>query len=258
MGGKISKLAAIAFGLVLLLGVGVGTAVSGRFEAGNIVVWDHGGISPKELPRHRPAPISGIFNARIGTKDGTHPPAAQTLRIDFDKTIQIDTRGLSTCSRGQLQDRSTTGARRACSDAIVGEGKAEVAVEFAEQPPFTAKGTILAFNGGTRGGKTRLLIHTYVDVPTPSAVVVETTISHISRGHYGLHTVTTIPQIAGGAGSITGFKMHLGRRFAFKGRERSYLMASCPTGRYYVEGHAAFSDGTIVHVTHVLPCTPTG
>jgi hypothetical protein len=83
-------------------------------------------------------------------------------------------------------------------------------------------------------------------------------ITHIRRGHFGLHTVTTIPVIAGGAGSVTRFNLDLGRRFTYQGQRQSYLTASCPTGTYFAEGQALFSDGTILHITHAFPCTPTG
>jgi hypothetical protein len=159
-------------------------------------------------------------------------------------------------SAGKLKARSTTAATRACPGAIVGSGTAEVEVAFPEQKPFTAAGPLTAFNGGVHGGTTLLFIHAYIDVPTPTAVVVETRITKETKGRYGMHTVTRVPSIAGGAGSPVGFDLKLGRRFIYQGRRKSYLTASCPTGAYYTQGHVDFSDGTVLHVTHPLPCTP--
>ena len=42
---------------------------------------------------------------------------------------------------------------------------------FPEQTPIDAKGPIILFNGGVHGGTTLLFIHTYVDVPAPTAVI---------------------------------------------------------------------------------------
>jgi hypothetical protein len=95
-------------------------------------------------------------------------------------------------------------------------------------------------------------------VPAPTAVVATVKITKINRGHFGLHTVTKIPLIAGGAGSVTSFEITLGRSFAYQGKKRSYLTASCPTGTYFTEGQALFSDGTVLKITHALPCTPIG
>jgi hypothetical protein len=225
---------------------------------GNLFLRDDGGISPSRLPRHEQAPISGHINAQIGTVDGSHPPAIEHVEVDFDKTIQIHAQGLPVCKEAQLVARSTADARKACSDAIVGTGEGEVEVAFPEQAPIHATGPILLFNGGVSGKTTRLLIHTYVNVPAPTAVIVPVEISQIRRGHYGLHADAQIPPITGGAGSVTKFKLNIGRSFTYKGRKRSYLTASCPTGTYFTEGEVEFSDGTKLGLTHALSCTPKG
>jgi hypothetical protein len=95
-----------------------------------------------------------------------------------------------------------------------------------------------------------------VAVPAPTAVVATVEITHIHRGHFGLHTVTQVPPIAGGAGSVTKFEAKIGRKFTYKGKSASYLTASCPTGHYFTEGSVLFSDGTTASLAHILPCTP--
>jgi hypothetical protein len=177
---------------------------------------------------------------------------------DIDKTIRLHARGLPTCPEGRLVAQPTAAAKKACPDAIVGTGEGEVEVAFPEQKPFSAKGKLLIFNGGTRGPATRLFIHTYVDVPTPTAVVATVTITPTHRGHFGMHAVAQIPVIAGGAGSVTMFKLDIGRSFTYGGRRQNYLTASCPTGHWYTEGRIEFSGGTTLKVFHAFPCTPIG
>ena len=227
-------------------------------QVGNLFLRDNGGISPTKLPKDRQAPISGHLNAQIGTVDGSHPPAIESVVADFDKTIQVNAKGLPTCRRGQLVARSSAAAKAACPDAILGTGQAEVEVAFTEQTPFSARGPIVLFNGGVHGGVTLLLIHTYVAVPAPTAVVVTAKLTRIHRGHFGIHVDARIPPIAGGAGSATSFKITIDRKFTYRGKRESYLTASCPTGTYYAEGTVKFSDATRLKVTHALPCTPTG
>lgn len=227
-------------------------------QVGNLFLRDNGGILPSKLPKHKQAPISGYINAEIGTVDGSHPPAIESVVVDFDKTIQINAEGLPTCKQSELVARSTTDAKKACADAIVGSGKGEVEVAFPEQKPFAATGPITLFNGGVRGTTTLLLVHTYVDVPAPTAVIVPVKISQIHRGRFGLRADAKIPAIAGGAGSVTKFKLKIGRKFTYKGKRESYLTASCPTGSYYTEGDVRFADGTRLGLTHILPCTPMG
>jgi hypothetical protein len=225
---------------------------------GTLFLRDNGGISPTKLPKDRQAPISASLNAQIGTTDGSHPPAIKSVVADFDKTIQVNARGLPVCKKGQLEARPTAAAKKACPDAIVGMGEGEVEVAFPESNPFAAKCPIVLFNGGVHGATTLIFIHTYVAVPVPTAVVATVKITSIHRGHYGLHTVSQIPAIAGGAGSVTKFKLTIDRTFTYRGRRESYLTASCPTGHYYTEGKVQFSDGTTLKITHVLPCTPMG
>jgi hypothetical protein len=225
-------------------------------RAGNLFLRDNGGIFPSKIPRHSQVPISGRIEAEIGTVDGSHPPAVTTANIDFDKSIQVHADGLPICRPSQLIARSTVAAKKACPAAIVGSGTGEVEVAFPEQAPFTASGPILLFNGGVQGGTTRLFVHTYVGVPAPTAVTVPVTLTQIHRGHYGIHAVAQIPKIAGGSGSVIGFKLTLGRRFTYKGKQESYATASCPTGHYYTEGHILFADGSSLQGTHILPCTP--
>lgn len=248
---------AIGAGLALVVAAGA-LAKPHVIRAGNLFLKDDGGIFPSKLPRHSQVPISARIDADIGTIDGSHPPAVETLNIDFDKSIQVNAKGLPVCKRGQLTARSSEDAKKACPDAIVGSGKGEVEVAFPEQKPFTATGPIILFNGGVHGGTTLLFVHAYVDVPAPTAVVATVEITRIDRGHYGIHTVSQVPRIAGGAGSVIGFKLTIGRKFSYRGKKESYLTASCPTGHYYTEGNILFADGVTLQGTHILPCTPKG
>ena len=256
---KRNRIYATAFGAGLAL-VFAAVAFGARQEecAGNICIADNGGISPSKLPKHGSAPITARIFGEIHTRDGSHPPALQTLELDVDKTIAIDAVGLPTCRAGQIQARSSAEAKRACRSAIVGSGSAEVEVEFPEQPPFRSTGPLTLFNAGVHGGTTSVLLHAYVDVPAPTAIVVPATVTRIHRGRFGLHIAAKVPKIAGGAGSPTGFELKIGRRFTYRGRQKSFLTASCPTGRWVTKGQVAFDDGTQTGLTHVFPCTPEG
>lgn len=227
-------------------------------RVGNLFLADNGGISPSKLPRHEQAPISAFIHGEIGTTDGSHPPAVEDITVDFDRTIQVNAKGLPACTAGELEARTTAAAKQACPDSVLGTGKGEVEVAFAEQRPIVARGPIYLFSGGVRGGTTVLLIHTYVAIPAPTAVVVRVEITKIRRGHFGLHTVADIPPIAGGAGSVTEFELSIKRRFVHRGEEVSFLTASCPTGSYYTEGEVLFSTGVEMGLRHALPCTPMG
>jgi hypothetical protein len=250
---------AVAAGLLLLLGLAT-AAVAARQEvrAGNLFLVDNGGVFPKALPKHEDAPASARLEGEIGTIDGTHPPAVRTVTIEVDKTIQVDAKGLPVCRFSQIEARETSMAKKACADAIVGSGEGEVEVAFPEQAPFSAKGPIVLFNGGVHGGTTTVFVHAYVAVPAPTAIVTTAKLTRIHDGRYGMQIVATIPRIAGGAGSVTKFRIDVGRRFTFRGNPESFLSASCPNGEYRTRGLVRFSDGTRLGETHGFPCTPKG
>lgn len=254
---QLVRITVVATGLTLLVAAAA-LAKPEVVRVGPLFLRDNGGISPTKLPRNEMAPISANLNATIGTTDGSHPPAIRSVNLDFDKTIQVNARGLPGCTERQLVARSTVAAKNACADAIIGSGKGEVEVAFPEQQPFSATGPIVLFNGGVHGGTTLILIHTYVAVPAPTAVIATAKLTKIHRGRYGTHVVARIPSIAGGFGSVTKFKITIKRSFTYKGKKQSYLTASCPTGHYYTEGEVGFADGTTLGITHVLPCSPAG
>jgi hypothetical protein len=247
----------IATGLVLALAA-VAPAARQVVHAGNLFLADNGGIFPSVLPKHGSAPVRARLEGEIGTLDGTHPPAIETIALDIDKTIGVDARGLPTCRYGQIQSRETSLAKRVCQGAIIGSGEAEVEVAFPEQAPFSAKGPVLLFNGGVHGGTTLVLVHAYVAVPAPTAIVTTAVLTRIDRGRFGLHIDAHIPRIAGGAGSVTRFRLDVGRKFVRAGQTVSFLTASCPNGQYVTEGQVQFSDGTRLGETHAFPCTPKG
>ena len=226
--------------------------------AGNICVADDGGISPTTLPRHEKAPVSARLNGEISTRDGSHPPAFESIDIKIQDNVAIDPVGIPTCSAGQLQATSSSAAKRACGDAIVGSGEAEVEVAFPEQAPFRSAGPLILFNGGQKGPTTTLLLHAYVNVPAPTAIVVPATVTRIHDGPFGLRIQATVPKIAGGAGSVTKFGLKVGRKFTYKGKKKSFLTASCPNGVWIAKGEAKFVDDTVLHISHPFPCTPKG
>jgi hypothetical protein len=248
---------ALAAGLALVFA----TLASGERKvwcAGNICIADDGGISPSKLPRRGKAPVTARLTGEIETRDGSHPPALRTLDLEIDKTIEVDAVGLPACQAKRIEARNTAAAKSACPTAIVGSGSAEVEVAFPEQAPFSSAGPLVLFNGGVRGGTTTLLLHAYVDVPAPTAIVTRATVTRIHRGRFGLEISARIPKIAGGAGSVTRFELKVGRRFTYKGRRKSFLTAGCPTGTWVTRGNVLFADESRLGITHPFSCTPVG
>src|SRR3954454_24329938 len=224
MKGKLICITAMA---AALAAIAAGTALGDRGTrqehcAGVLCVGDNGGISPTKLPKHGSAPVTARIEGEVTTRDGSHPPALQDLEAEIDRTLAVDAIGLPTCRKSQLEASSSATARKVCGDAIVGSGTAEVEVAFPEQKPFRSTGPLLLFNGGVHGRTTNVLLHAYVDVPAPTAIVVKATVTRISRGRFGLHLEAHIPKIGGGAGSARSFDIKIGRRYTYRGRKKSF------------------------------------
>jgi hypothetical protein len=226
--------------------------------AGNLVLKFDSSITPKKLWKARLTPIRFKIGAQISTKDGKHPPAAKTFEGEVDKNGALNPKGLPACSPGKLEARTTEQAKAACKTSIIGEGFAEAEVEFPEQAPFNAKGPLIVFNGGGTPAKTKIYVHVYANVPAPTAFITPVTVTKVHNGKYGLHIDSKIPTVAGGAGSLTRFEITNYKTFTYKGKKQSYFLAKCPSGHLFGEGNVAFSDGTRLKGSVVVPCTPKG
>jgi hypothetical protein len=244
--------------LAIVMAVAVaGIAVAAKptvVRAGNLVLKINGGFAPKKLPKQEPAPIRLFGSGNISTVDGSHPPVAKTITIDFDKQGAINARGLARCTTGRLQARPTGAAKSACRKAIVGKGSTTVRVAFPDSTPFNATGPLVFFNGGVRGGTTTVLIHAYVAVPTPTAIVTTVKVKRIRKGRYGTRAEASIPVIAGGSGAVTRFNLSIKRSFSRGGKPQGYLLARCGRGSLAAHGIGTFSDGTRLVGTIVRPC----
>jgi hypothetical protein len=226
--------------------------------SGNLKITANGSFSPNALPKNEFAPITLNANGKVETLDGTHPPALKELVIETDKNGAINAKGLQACTAGKLEATTTEAAMAACKPALVGEGKTDIEVAFPEQPPFIAKSALLAFNGGVSGGKTTIYVHAYLSSPVSAAVVTTVKVMKVHHGRYGLKSVALVPKIAGGYGSPIDFSIKLGRKFTYKGKQQSYLLAKCPDGHLNAKGVALFSDHSRLAGSLIRTCTPKG
>jgi hypothetical protein len=248
---------------ILVLGAALAVAVAGIataekptiVQAGNLKLTLNGGFSPKKLPKKgKGAPISLNVSGKIQTLDGSHIPALKEVVVETDKNGSIDTKGLPTCTAGKLQAQDTIHAEKACPTAIIGKGKTNIEVEFPESNPFIAKSKLLAFNGGTSGGKTTIYIHAYLSSPVSAAVVTTVKISKVHNGRYGTKSVASIPKIAGGYGSVKEFELNFTRGF----KNTPFLFAKCTDGHLNAKATSVFTDGSKLTGSFVRTCTPKG
>jgi hypothetical protein len=262
--GPRRAIALTAIGALLALTAIVASALGAEkpitVKAGNLVLTFNGGVSPKALSKTKMEPISLNVSGKIGTADGTHPPALTEVVIDTDRNGTIDVRGIPTCKQGQLEAQTSANAEKICKPALLGTGTTDVEVLFPESSPIPIKSKLLAFNGGTAGGTTTLYIHAYLTNPIAAAIVTTVKISKEHKGPYGTRSIASVPKIAGGAGSVTAFDLNFPKKlFTYKGVKHGYLLAKCSNGKFLAQAEAKFSDGTKVGPAQVVrACTPKG
>ncbi len=219
---------ALALAGVLSLGVAaVASAVQTTLRAGNLVVTFGGTTSPKAMPKNDYTPVTTNIFGKISTSDGTHPSALRQVDFDIDKDVKINVKGFPFCKSGELTARDTKAAMKVCGDAVLGSGVAHIEVAFPEQKPILVTSPITIFSGGESGGKVKLLIHVFLTVPVPAAIVTDVT---ITKKGTGIATVSKVPVAAGGSGSAIDFKFKLGKTYSYKGKKYGYFEAKCPDG----------------------------
>jgi hypothetical protein len=256
----------LALAAALSVGVvAVANAVQITLRAGNVVTTFGGDAKPKALPKSKYAPVKTHIFGKIGTANGNHPPALREVEVDFDKDVKINVKGLAVCKPGQLTARNTAAAMKVCGKSKIGSGISHVEIAFPEQKPIKVTSPLTVFSGGEKGGKVKLLIHIFITVPVPAAVVTDVT---ITRKGSGIHSVAKIPVVAGGSGSAIDFDFTVGKTFTYKGKKVGYGEAKCPDGVFKVNVKKVLfkneaqtpGEGASTQLKGALavPCTPKG
>lgn len=238
---------ALAAVLALVAVVGVASARAPKPSQHPTAVNDlppvfNGGFSPKALPRLVRAPISWRFEVDFATPDGSHIPALQEMTTELDRNVALQTVGLPPCRPPMEMEGHTI--FELCRESIIGKGRASFEIQFEESKEVVVESPVTVFFAGTKDGVSQLFLHMYITLPVPSSVSASMKLERSGQGPYGLVATTSVPKIAGGAGSIATLDVALHRVYEYKGRRRSLFSARCPNGRFLTRSSVSFVDGT--------------
>ena len=254
----------VALSVVVVLSVSVGAIVAAgnpiTIRAGNLILHADLSMSPKALPKGEMAPITVRASGSAETADGSHIPPAKTLDLHVDKHMRVESTGLPSCTVGKIEATPPAQAMKACGGALVGRGFVTAEVEFPESAAFSARGPLLIFNGpASPAGPAYpdMLFYVYVSVPAPTAVIVHTKLAKDS-GKYGFTISTTIPVVAGGSGSLTGFELTVDRQWTYKAAAALLSECGVPRRPLLNQVDATFLGGPDVDGTLVSSCQPKG
>lgn len=194
-----------------------------------------GRFAPKFLPGVDGAPVKLHLANRIGTPDGSHPPALRELQLEIDRHVEVDVSGKPMCRRAQIEASDPEEVKKRCRVAIVGDGTMAVEIAISGSAPVSTRGRTFVLNGGVHQRVTTLLIYSYFTAPVPAAVVNSIEIRRIRDGRYGLKATLPLPVIAGGSGSTTRFDLTI---------DKGILFATCPSHDLRLRSTAVFADGS--------------
>jgi hypothetical protein len=232
-------------------------------ERGGLFVKFSGGIAPNALPREARAPIAVSISGTVKTLSGERPPALRRIVIAINRGGRLDTEGLPTCRRSQIEPSTSQEALNTCGSALVGGGSYAAQVAFPEQTDFPSQGQILAFNAVV-GGQRAILAHIYGTEPVPITRII---VFHIrdSGGTYGTVLTGSLPVSLNRYGYVRRLSLSLHRNFTYRGQPHSYLSAACPApsgfpGATFPFAHAAmtFDDGRTLSSTLTRSCKVRG
>jgi hypothetical protein len=228
--------------LLCALSLFAASAAAERSQDGTLIVSFNGGITPRKLPRHRPAPVAVHLSGRVLTSDQTPLPRVNWIRLELAWRGVLDTHGLPVCPRRRLRGSNSKQARESCPGAQVGNGRLFARVFIPNQPPFAIRAQIVAFNGRTMAGRPVVLVHSYARTP-PVAFVIPFSVHH-KPGTFRTVLVALIRRSAGPWPHVANFQVSISRSFRERGEKRSYLKASCPVPKGFTAGFLSFARAT--------------
>lgn len=216
----------LAAALLALASLAVAPAGAERTGGGGVIVSLKGSISPKQLPRHRPAPVSLLLEGTVRGEAGAQPPRLSTIELAFGARGGLDAARLPVCPRGRLRNATRRQALARCGPALVGRGRLEAEVPLDPDRPLLAKAGLLAFNGRAHG-RPAVWVHAYSASP-PVSFVLPFYVRRLRAGAFGVLLRAPVAASLGRWPRLRGFEIRLGRSYRAGGVRHSYLNASCP------------------------------
>jgi hypothetical protein len=193
--------------------------------SGNLFITFDGGIEPEALPRDERAPITVWISGRVRTLSGETPPSLREITIGLNRDGHLETRGLPTCSKNEIDLATSAEARARCGDALVGSGTYRARTTFPEQSQTPTFGKLLAFNA-TINGRSVILGHVFSQDPAPSRAIIVFDIRR-TGGTFGTVLTGTMPESLTRWGYLKRISLRLHRNYTHRGEHLSYLSAPC-------------------------------
>jgi hypothetical protein len=253
------RLTLLTVAAILSVLLGVATASAELTQRGDLFVRFDGGITPRALPRTAPAPIGVRIEGAIKTPSGQRPPSLSRIRIALNRAGSLSTQGLPVCAVRDIENTGPAEALDACGTSLVGSGGIVGRTALLGQAPSTVRAEALLFNG-LKNGRPAIFAYIYQSEPTPVSYIVAFKIQR-KGGTFGTVITGELPPALNQNGYLTSIFLKFERRYVFRGRQRSYLSASCsaPAGFTvatfpFARASMTFDDGHTLSATLTRSC----
>jgi len=221
-----------------------------------------GTITPKKLPKKgKGAPVSLFVDvASTNAANAFQIPNATTLaKVDFDKDLKIQQKGLPTCDPTQFTSATTTAqAKSACSDSQLGGGSAKIEVPTATgAPPINIAAVVTAFNGAHK----TIILFSYNTLSGAQTLIGQ--IGKADPGSppsgagpfYGITLTVPVPPLAGGSAVITEFNTKVKKIYHYRGHKVSLESSKCgPDKKLHSQARFTDNQGQVAVGTFTQKC----
>lgn len=216
-------LLAAAFALLV---ISIAPALAEQIGTPDVVVSFDGRVSPRQLPRQHPAPITLELSGSVRGTEGGAPPRLDRIDLAFGARGRLDTEGLPVCPRARLRNATQRQALARCRGALVGRGEITAEVPLNPADPIPARAGVFVFNALSHGHPAAW-VHAYSASP-PVSFLLPFYLRRVATGAYGVLMRSPVRHALGRWPRLRSFQITLGRRFRVGGELHSYLNGRCP------------------------------
>ncbi len=218
-----------------------------------------GKVKPKKLPKKGAGKPVSLF-VDVSTTNPANPfnvPSPTTVaKVDFDKDIKIQNKGLPTCNTSSFGAATTIqDVKDECGPAIIGKGSATVQVPLgAGQPPTVVPAQVIAAN--VKGKK--ILLHTQNSLSGGQPLLGKIGKARGAGKKYGTTLTVNVPPLAGGSAVLTEFNTTIKKTYKLHGKKRSYVSSTCKDKKIHFQARFTYQDGTSDTAKSTQKCKKKG
>ncbi len=228
---------------------------AGQFASAENIQSINGKIRPNKLYKKKKRRTVSLF-VNVSTTNPSNPfnvPSPTTLaKVDFDKDIKIQNKGLDTCNYNLFTASTTTNqAQNLCGSSKVGGGASTIAVPTGPAtPPLFVNATVTAFNAT----HTRLALHTYNQLSGATTLLGKVRHDKQSGKKYGQTLIVPVPPLAGGTAVITQFNTRVKKAYKYKHKSKALVSATCKDKKIFFQARFTYKDGTSDDAVYKQKC----